>query len=122
MHKRELERQLPASIQTMMAHLDALDPVIHQPTRFRLLAFLAQQPEAVSYQTVTERLHLRYTTLGMQIKHLEAAGLVEIERRLLSRFATVWVVLTPKGREALSRHLTHLLSALELSLPREEVR
>lgn len=120
-HLAPVSLEIPADVQAMMAHIDALDPFLHQPTRL-LLCWLAQQSEAASYETILEQQHLKPSALSIEVKGLEQRGIVTVERRLKGRNATAWVALTPKGREALSRHMQHLLAALELSSPREEAR
>lgn len=88
----------------MMEHIDALDPLIHQPTRLRLLAALSKPSEAVSFQAL-----------------MEQAGLVVRERRLaVSGFAVTWVALTPTGRGALARHLAQVCAVRELMSKQEE--
>src|SRR5262249_40824813 len=108
------EAEIPADLQAIMAHLDALDPFIHQPTRLHLLAVLAKQSEAISFQTLLERLRLRSSALSMQITLLERAGMLEIAKRKKGRYAETAVTLTPAGREAFACHIGHLVAALGL--------
>lgn len=111
--------EISAEMQAMLAHIDALDPFIHQPTQLRLLAELSTQATAVSFRTLMERLPLRSSALSMQRTLLEQAGLTVTEKRLKGRFAETWIGITPAGREALARHLDHLCAALALSFGQE---
>jgi|SRR5579871_1365207 len=104
--------EIPADIQTRMAHIDALDPFIHQPTRLLLLAYLAKQHEAVSFQTLLERLQMRRSNLSIQLKLLEQKGLLDVTKRREGRYRKTMVALTPAGREAITQHMTHVLAAL----------
>ena len=74
-----------------------------EPTRLRLLTFLAQLPEAVSFQTLVEQVQVRRSNLSVHLTRLEHAGMVEIGKRAKGRYAETVVTLT---FEALGPKLT----------------
>jgi DNA-binding MarR family transcriptional regulator len=95
--------ELPADIQTMMAHANMLDPLVHQPTRLRLLVLLAKQQQAVRIQTLIEQLRLNTSNLSLHLARLRVAGLIET-RRSKRWYAEMSVALTPTGSETFARY------------------
>jgi hypothetical protein len=68
------ETALRARVSQRMALLNGLDPVIHQPTRLRLMALLAWSQDALRFQVLAEQLHLSKSLLSGHLTTLHRAG------------------------------------------------
>ena len=106
------EAALRARVAQRMALLDGLDPVIHQPTRLRLMALLAQSQGALRFQTLAELLHLLASNLSIHLTILARAGFIIIQKAASGRYAVTSIELTPAGRAAFVRYRTAMRSLL----------
>lgn len=97
-----------------IAHLDALDPVIHQPTRLYLMAVLAWSQDAVRFQTLAEQFHLSKSLLSTHLTTLHRAGFVTIQKVARERYVVTTIELTSAGRAAFARYRAAMRSALTL--------
>lgn len=93
----------------------ALDPVIHQETRLRLMALLASLGEGaqVEFTWLKEALDLTEGNLSSHLAKLEEAGYVQVEKGYQGRRPKTWVRLTPQGRAAYQAHRQALLELLK---------
>jgi DNA-binding MarR family transcriptional regulator len=93
----------------------ALDPVIHQETRLRLMALLASLGEGaqVEFTWLKEALDLTEGNLSSHLAKLEEAGYVQLEKGYQGRRPRTWVRLTPQGRAAYQAHRQALLELLK---------
>ena len=93
----------------------ALDPVIHQETRLRLMALLASLGEGaqVEFTWLKEALDLTEGNLSSHLAKLEEAGYVQVEKGYQGRRPRTWVRLTPQGRAAYQAHRQALLDLLK---------
>jgi DNA-binding MarR family transcriptional regulator len=93
----------------------ALDPVIHQETRLRLMALLASLGEGaqVEFTWLKEALNLTEGNLSSHLAKLEEAGYVQVEKGYQGRRPRTWVRLTPQGRAAYQAHRQALLGLLK---------
>jgi DNA-binding MarR family transcriptional regulator len=93
----------------------ALDPVIHQETRLRLIALLASLGEGaqVEFTWLKEALDLTEGNLSSHLAKLEEAGYVQVEKGYQGRRPRTWVRLTPQGRAAYQAHRQALLELLK---------
>lgn len=85
----------------------SLDPVIHSPVRFSIVAALASVDEA-DFQTLREAIEITDSVLSKQISLLEQADYVKVRKGFVGKRSRTWISLTGKGRAALSRHLSAL--------------
>jgi len=85
----------------------AFDELIHQPTRLRIMAFLARLgPDAeVEFGRLQKSLGLTEGNLSRHLSKLEAAGYVRLKKGYRGRRPRTWVRLTGKGRDAFYAHL-----------------
>jgi len=92
----------------------ALDPVIHQETRLRLMALLASLGEGaeVEFTWLKEALDLTEGNLSSHLAKLEEAGYVQVEKGYQGRRPRTWVRLTPQGCAAYQAHRQALLELL----------
>jgi DNA-binding MarR family transcriptional regulator len=84
-----------------------LDELIHQPTRFSLMAGLAQADE-LEFRFVRDTLGVSDSVLSRQASTLEQAGYVAIRKGHVGKWPRTWLSLTPQGRGAFERHLNTL--------------
>nr|WP_245538885.1 transcriptional regulator [Thermus oshimai] len=93
----------------------ALDPMIHQETRLRLMALLAGLGEGarVEFGWLKEALKVTEGNLSSHLGKLEEAGYVEVEKGYQGKRPRTWVRLTPKGRAAYEAHRKALLALLQ---------
>lgn len=100
----------------------ALDPVIHQETRLRLMALLASLGEGaqVEFTWLKEALDLTEGNLSSHLAKLEEAGYVQVEKGYQGRRPRTWVRLTPQGRAPVGA-LQGRLSAPPWLLPRRGI-
>ncbi len=105
----------------MDASTRGFDPLVHQPTRLRLMAFLHHLgPEArVEFQTLRRELGVTEGNLSRHLAKLEAAGYVRVEKGFVGRRPRTWVGLTGRGRDAYRAHLEALMRLLSAN-PKEE--
>ncbi len=92
----------------------ALDPLIHQETRLRIMAALVGLglEARVEFGWLREALGLTEGNLSAHLRTLEEAGYVAVEKGYQGRRPRTWVRLTPKGLAAYQEHREALLEIL----------
>jgi DNA-binding MarR family transcriptional regulator len=90
--------------------LSELNPLIHQPTRLRIMAALAslEPDEKVDFGFLRDLLELTDGNLSVHLQKLEEAGYVGIEKTFEGRRPKTWVSITPGGHDAFSKHIDAL--------------
>lgn len=93
----------------------ALDPLIHQETRLRLMALLAGLGEGVrvEFGWLKEALGLTEGNLSSHLQRLEEGGYVGVEKGYQGRRPRTWVWLTPRGLKAYRAYRALLLEILK---------
>ena len=94
-----------------------LDPLIHVPTRLKIVATLAALPDGdtLSFTRLQELLNLTPGNLIIQLRKLEDAGYLSTEKTRTGSAQKTTVALTGQGRKALdayTRALRDLLGGL----------
>lgn len=86
------------------------DPLVHQPTRLRIMAYLAGlgSDAAVEFGALQEALGLTEGNLSRHLSKLEEAGYLRLEKGYEKRRPKTWVRLSGSGRDALNEHLQAL--------------
>lgn len=84
-----------------------LDEIIHAPTRFSIVAALAEVDEA-EFGHVRDTIEVSDSVLSKQATHLETAGYVKVRKGYVGKRPRTWLSLTAKGRAAFARHLEAL--------------
>lgn len=89
-----------------MAALDIgkIDDVIHGRLRLGVMAYLASA-EVAEFTELKNALEVTQGNLSVQLRKLEDAGYVEIEKSFVSRKPLTRVRLTPEGRKAFKDYL-----------------
>ena len=84
-----------------------LDPIIHQPVRFSVMATLAETDEA-EFAFVRDAVQLTDSALSKAVSVLEEAGYVKVRKAFVGKFPRTWLKLTKNGSAALTAHLAAL--------------
>lgn len=87
-----------------------IDDVIHSRVRLGVMAYLANA-EAASFTELKEALEVTQGNLSIQLRKLEEAGYVSIDKSFLGRKPLTTARLTATGRSAFKKYLK-ALSAL----------
>ena len=92
-----------------MASFDAgkLDEVIHGRLRLGVMAYLADN-EVASFNELKAVLGVTQGNLSIQLRKLEDAGYVAIDKSFLDRKPLTRIRMTPKGRKAFADYLAAL--------------
>jgi DNA-binding MarR family transcriptional regulator len=86
-----------------------LDKIIHERARLMILTFLASsQQNEVGFTEIRDSLGFTAGNLSVQLRTLEDAGYVEIEKRFVDNKSFTGVRLTNEGQHALSAYLAEL--------------
>jgi DNA-binding MarR family transcriptional regulator len=99
-----------------------LDPLIHVPTRLRIVATLAALPDgdALSFTRLQDMLGLTPGNLIIQLRKLEEADYISRTKTRNGSARKTMVTLTSQGRAALrayTRALRDLLGGLDIDAP-----
>ena len=89
----------------------ALDEVIHQPVRLRVMAALTAldgDPEGLDFTHLKKLTGATDGNLGAHIDHLTRAGYVEATKAFVGRRPRTTVKATAAGRAAFQRHVAFL--------------
>ena len=97
-----------------------LDPVIHQPTRLRIMAALVGLDEGdwADFTFLRDLLGLTDGNLSVHLQRLEEAGYVRVEKTFVGRRPKTWVWATLEGRAAFTAYVDALEGILSPSLSR----
>ncbi|MBN1814879.1 MAG: transcriptional regulator [Anaerolineae bacterium] len=87
-----------------------LNPLIHQPTRLRIMAALVslESDEKADFGFLRDLLELTDGNLSVHLQKLEEAGYVGIEKTFEGRRPKTWLQATPEGHTAFSEHIDAL--------------
>lgn len=94
---------------------EELDPLIHVPTRLRIVATLAQLPhgDSLSFTRLQDMIGLTPGNLIIHLRKLEEAGYLASEKSASNGSAPkTMVTLTSQGREALGAYTKALRGLL----------
>jgi DNA-binding MarR family transcriptional regulator len=93
---------------------DELDPLIHVPTRLKIVATLAALPDGdtLSFTRLQNMLELTPGNLIIQLRKLEAAGYLSSEKTRNGSAQRTTVTLTRQGRAALGTYTQALRDLL----------
>jgi DNA-binding MarR family transcriptional regulator len=99
---------------------DGLDPLIHVPTRLKIVATLAALPDgdALSFTRLQDMIGLTPGNLIIHLRKLEEAGYISSEKTGHGAASRTTVTLTGHGRAALDTYtqaLRDLLGGLQAS-------
>ena len=91
-----------------MTHLrHQLDPIIHNPTRFSIMAAL-MAADKVEFRFVRDTVEITDSVLSQHVTTLEHAGYVKVTKGQAGRRPRTWLSATRAGRKAFTAHLAVL--------------
>lgn len=93
--------------------MDELDPLLHQPLRTQIAAFLAGAGEA-TFSELKRQLNVSDGNLDAHLKKLLAADYVSVRKETGGVRPQSCYALTPTGREALAAYVRTLQKLLPL--------
>ncbi|MEO6890413.1 MAG: transcriptional regulator [Ktedonobacteraceae bacterium] len=95
----------------------ALNDIIHQPVRLRIMAVLNTFPSKlqVTFSYMKDALGLTDGNLGAHLHKLEEAGYVAITKTFVRNKPQTYIEITEFGREAFAEHSAALREILESS-------
>ncbi len=95
----------------------ALNELIHQPVRLRIMAALvAMDSDAqVEFTYLRDLLDLTDGNLGAHLRRLEDAGYVKLIKTFVARKPRTYAIATSKGRKAFAEHVTALQEIVQAS-------
>jgi len=94
----------------MGAAMTELNPLIHQPTRLRIMAALVavDEGEKVAFGYLRDALNLSDGNLSVHLQRLEEAGYLVVEKTYEGRRPKTWLWAPPAGRAAFAQHVSAL--------------
>lgn len=102
---------LSADLASKAASVQQLDDLLQHRTRLGACALLATA-DALTFSKLRDLLGETDGNLGANLRKLEDAGYVTVEKRFVDRKPQSTYTLTPKGRSHLTSHLAALQSLL----------
>ncbi len=87
-----------------------LNPLIHQPTRLRIMAALISlnEGEKADFGFLRDLLELTDGNLSVHLQRLEEAGYAVVEKTYVGRRPKTWIWATAEGRAAFAAHVDAL--------------
>ena len=89
-----------------------LDEQVVAPARLRLMTALTAVSEA-EFATLRDTLHVSDSVLSKHLGALEDVGYLRRHKGVHRGRRTTWISLTPRGRRALSAHVTALRALID---------
>lgn len=83
------------------------DELIHAPNRLKICALLASV-KAAEFRILREELGVSDSVLSKQIKLLDEAGYLSVQKKTVSTGKVTWVSLTKVGQRAFAAHAKEL--------------
>ncbi len=94
--------------------IDRIDEVIHGRLRLGIMAYLANA-ETASFTELKDELGATQGNLSVQMRKLEEAGYIKVEKRFAGRKPLTTLRITSVGRSALAAYLDALSDVLGLT-------
>jgi DNA-binding MarR family transcriptional regulator len=93
----------------------ALNEIIHQPVRLRIMAALATlaPSDEVDFNYLRDLLEVTEGNLGAHLRKLEEAGYIILDKTFVDRKPRTYVSITPDGRKVFNEHVVALESILK---------
>ncbi|MCK9170826.1 MAG: transcriptional regulator [Treponema sp.] len=83
--------------------------IIHEPPRLKIMVLLASDKEhAVTFPDIKDALGMSSGNLSVQLKTLENAGYISMEKYIDDNKSRTDVSITPAGKEALIEYMESL--------------
>lgn len=85
------------------------DPILHQPTRTKIVSTIAANEEGVSFRELQSVCEATQGNLNSHLKTLEDAEYIEFEKFFEGRRPKTIYRLSPKGKEAFRKYIETLV-------------
>jgi DNA-binding MarR family transcriptional regulator len=108
-----VSRQSPNDESQAPLALDGLDPLLQH--RSRLGAMVLLSGSDLTFSRLKELLDETDGNLGAQLRKLEEAGYVLVNKQFVDRNPVSWYTLSPAGGKALKSHLKAMESLIKLA-------
>jgi DNA-binding MarR family transcriptional regulator len=95
--------------------IDKISDIIHGRLRLGVMAYLANA-EAASFNELKDALNVTQGNLSIQMRKLEDAGYIEIEKSIVGRKPLTTIRMTATGRDAFKVYIGALTNVLGDSL------
>jgi DNA-binding transcriptional ArsR family regulator len=95
--------------------MSGINPVIHQPTRLRIMSSLVSidKDVKVDFRFLQDTLSLSDGNLSIHLQKLEQAGFVILKKEFIKKRPKTWVELTKEGRLAFNEYVASLESIIK---------
>ncbi|MEQ9505870.1 MAG: transcriptional regulator [Hyphomonas sp.] len=93
--------------------IEKIDDVIHGRLRMGVMAFLSQS-ESASFTELKDALGVTQGNLSIQLRKLEDAGYISVNKQIVGRKALTTLRITAQGRTAFADYLKALSDLLGL--------
>ena len=90
-----------------------LDSLLHQELRLSIVSFLINA-EWASFAALTDATQASKGNLSVQLKKLETAGYIDIQKTFKDNYPLTEARLTPKGKLALENYIVELKKMLNI--------
>ena len=88
-----------------------IDPLIHAPTRLKIMAYLSIV-ESADFTFLMNQTGLTRGNLSVNLRKLEDAGYVSIKKEFVDRVPRTLIRLTEKGRQAIQTYRENMQQVL----------
>ncbi len=86
---------------------NTLDPVLHSQLRLSIVSILMSTEEA-NFNFIKESTNATSGNISIQIKKLQEAGYIKVEKSFINNYPNTNVSITKKGREAFENYVNNL--------------
>lgn len=84
-----------------------LDPLIHSPLRLAIISMLVAN-EKVEFTYIKEQTKAAAGNISIQIKNLQDAGYIKVEKSFKNNYPNTMISITGKGIEAFEAYVKNL--------------
>ena len=92
-------------------NIDQISEIIHGRLRLGVMSFLANE-EAATFTELKDALGVTQGNLSIQMRKLEDAGYIEVEKKIVGRKPLTTIRLTPTGKDAFKVYVEALAGVL----------
>ncbi|MEM9234250.1 MAG: transcriptional regulator [Pseudomonadota bacterium] len=93
--------------------IEKIDDIIHGRLRMGIMAYLINADSA-SFSELKDSLSASQGNLSVQIRKLEDAGYISVDKRIIDRKPLTTVRITPRGQKAFQDYIKALTDVLGL--------
>lgn len=102
----------PESSSEELQPISDIDPLIHAPTRLKIMAYLSIV-ESADFTFLMQQTGLTRGNLSVNLRKLEEAGYVSITKEFVDRIPRTLIRLTADGRQAIRAYRDNMQTVLD---------